>query len=348
MAKVVATQALQFCADQAVQILGGMGYMRGTASERLYREVKVMMIGGGSEEIMKDLAARKLGLRLHEYRIDQVLGQGGFGITYLATDTHLNTGVAIKEYLPAEIAFRAGDHSVSPNASRHRDRYRQGLESFLVEARTLASLRHPAIVRVARFFEAHQTAYMVMELEQGQPFKHWWPEQRGLDEAALVERLLPLLDGLAAVHEGGFLHRDIKPENIQVRSRDGSLVLLDFGSAGQTVALAEPDSVVLTPGYAPIEQYGLGRQGPWTDVYALGATLYWAVTGRKPPDAEMRAATTPPAASASCWPAAPSWRAAWPPTPRWRPGWPRRNPTRRRRCCSACRAWRRPTPTCSS
>ena len=230
------------------------------------------------------------GFRLHEYRIDQVLGQGGFGITYRATDTHLDAGVAIKEYLPAEIAFRAGDRSVSPNASRHRDRYRQGLESFLVEARTLASLRHPAIVRVARFFEAHQTAYMVMELEQGQPFKRWWPEHDGLDEAVLVERLLPLMDGLAVVHDGGFLHRDIKPENIQVRSRDGSLVLLDFGSAGQTVALAEPESVVLTPGFAPIEQYGLGRQGPWTDVYALGATLYWALTGRKPPDAEMRAA----------------------------------------------------------
>jgi len=232
-----------------------------------------------------------VGTRLHEYRIDAVLGQGGFGITYLATDTHLDAAVAIKEYLPAEIAFRANDRSVSPNASRHRDRYRQGLESFLVEARTLASLRHPAIVRVARFFEAHRTAYMVMELEHGRPFKQWWPEHRGLGEAALVERLLPLLDGLAAVHAGGFLHRDIKPENIQVRSRDGSLVLLDFGSAGQAVALADAEAVALTPGYAPLEQYGMGVQGPWTDLYALGATLYWAATGRKPPDAEMRAAS---------------------------------------------------------
>ncbi len=231
------------------------------------------------------------GSRLMEYRVERVLGQGGFGITYLATDVHLNAQVAIKEYLPEEIAFRAGDRSVSPNASRHRDRYREGLESFLVEARTLAAFRHPAIVRVARFFEAHRTAYMVLEYERGSPFKAWWPAQaEKLGEAGLVERLLPLLDGLAAVHEAGFLHRDIKPDNIQVREADGRLVLLDFGSAGQAVAVADAGAAALTPGYAPIEQYGLGRQGPWTDIHAFGATLYWAVTGAKPPDAETRAA----------------------------------------------------------
>ena len=234
------------------------------------------------------------GLRLHEYRIERVLGQGGFGITYLATDVHLNSLVAIKEYLPEEIAFRTGDRSVSPHdgpdASQHRDRYREGLESFLVEARTLATFRHPAIVRVARFFEAHRTAYMVLEYEEGQPFKTWWPAHRSIGEDGLVELLLPLLDGLAAVHAAGFLHRDIKPDNIQVRQADGRLVLLDFGSAGQTVAAAGQGAVVVTPGYAPLEQYGLGQQGAWTDLYALGATLYWAVTGKKPPDAELRAA----------------------------------------------------------
>jgi serine/threonine protein kinase/HAMP domain-containing protein len=230
------------------------------------------------------------GFRLLEYRIERVLGQGGFGITYLATDVHLNTRVAIKEYLPEEIAFRTGDRSVSPNASEHRNRYREGLESFLVEARTLATFRHPAIVRVARFFEAHRTAYMVLEYEEGSPFKTWWPAHHALGEAGLVELLLPLLDGLAAVHTAGFLHRDIKPDNIQVRQADGRLVLLDFGSAGQTVAVAGQGAVVVTPGYAPLEQYGLGRQGAWTDLYALGATLYWAVTGKKPPDAELRAA----------------------------------------------------------
>jgi serine/threonine protein kinase/HAMP domain-containing protein len=233
------------------------------------------------------------GLTLQEYRIERVLGQGGFGITYLATDTHLKSQVAIKEYLPAEIAFRAGDRSVSPNASVHRDRYTQGLVSFLAEARTLASLRHPHIVRVARFFEAHRTAYMVLEYERGQSLRQWWPEQAARHpqpERLLVERLQPLLDGLATVHAAGYLHRDIKPDNIQVRDDDGRFVLLDFGSAGQAVALADQEAVVVTPGYAPVEQYGLGEQGAWTDVYALGATLYWAVSGDKPPDAESRSA----------------------------------------------------------
>ena len=234
--------------------------------------------------------ALKTGATMHEYRIDGVLGEGGFGITYLATDVHLNANVAIKEYLPQDIVFRAADGTVSPMASEHLARYKQGLESFLVEARTLATFRHPAIVRVARFFEAHRSAYMVLEYEAGSPLKTWWPAHRSIGEAGLVELLLPLLDGLAAVHAAGFLHRDIKPDNIQVRQADGRLVLLDFGSAGQTVAVACQGAVVVTPGYAPLEQYGLGQQGAWTDLYALGATLYWAVTGKKPPDAELRAA----------------------------------------------------------
>jgi len=179
---------------------------------------------------------------------------------------------------------------VSPNASRHRDRYQRGLESFLVEARTLASFRHPAIVRVARFFEAHRTAYMVLEYERGSSLKAWWPQHQALGEKGLVELMLPLFDGLAVLHASGVLHRDIKPDNIQVRADDGRLVLLDFGSAGQAVAVADQAAVVITPGYAPPEQYGLGEQGPWTDLYALAATLYWLVAGKKPPDAETRMA----------------------------------------------------------
>ncbi|MDO9092817.1 MAG: cache domain-containing protein [Rubrivivax sp.] len=235
--------------------------------------------------------ALKPGVQLLEYRIDGVLGEGGFGITYLATDVHLDAAVAIKEYLPQDIVFRAGDGSVSPMSSEHRARYQQGLDGFLVEARTLASFRHRAIVRVARFFEANHTAYMVLEVEKGEPLKAWWLQHQHIGEKALVELLLPLLDGLAAVHKAGFLHRDIKPDNIQVRSSDGSLVLLDFGSASQTAAVASHGMVVVTPGYAPSEQYGLGEQGPWTDLYALGATLYWAISGgKKPPDAETRKA----------------------------------------------------------
>lgn len=245
----------------------------------------------------KKTLALPAGFRLHEYRIDSVLGQGGFGITYLATDVNLNARVAIKEYLPEQIAFRTSDKTVSATSTEHVDRYRSGLASFLFEGRTLATFRHPHIVRVARFFEAHQTAYMVLEYERGSALKTWWPEHP-LPEAELVQLLRPLLDGLSVVHGAGYLHRDIKPDNILVRGGDGGLVLLDFGSARQAVGGAADEDIVVTPGYAPIEQYQDGPQGAWTDIYALGATLYWLVAGKKPPSADQRLRRTDPMLSA--------------------------------------------------
>lgn len=241
------------------------------------------------------------GFRLHEYRIDSLLGQGGFGITYLATDVNLNSQVAIKEYLPESIAFRTSGQTVSAHSSRHLQRYRSGLDSFLVEARTLAAFRHPNIVRVARFFEAHQTAYMVLEYERGAPLKDAWPKQRDKSEKALCQLIEPLLDGLSVVHQTGFLHRDIKPDNVQVRRADGSLVLLDFGSARAALAESERSEVAVTPGFAPPEQYQDGTQGPWTDIYALGATLHWMLTGQKPIDAmdRLQAGGTDPLAPAA-------------------------------------------------
>ena len=236
--------------------------------------------------------ALPVGFRLHEYRIDAVLGQGGFGITYLATDVNLKSKVAIKEYLPESLAYRCNDVSVSARTPDDLDFYQSGLDSFLEEARTLATFRHPNIVRVARFFEAHRTAYMVLEYERGKSLKAWRAEHAKLPERELLALLWPLLDGLSLVHESGVLHRDIKPDNIYVRDDDGSLVLLDFGAARETAHAREDLSAVYTPGYAPIEQYtGVERQGPWTDIYALGATLYWLVTGERPPDAAQRNAT---------------------------------------------------------
>jgi serine/threonine protein kinase/HAMP domain-containing protein len=238
------------------------------------------------------------GFALFEYRIDAVLGQGGFGITYLATDVNLDAPVAIKEYLPADYAQRASDKSVSPRWPEDRDFYQGGLDSFLVEARTLASFRHPNIVRVARFFEANRTAYMVLEYERGKPLKRWWPGRDAMGEADLLALVQPLLDGLAAVHAAGYLHRDIKPDNIYVRKADGSLVLLDFGAARQAAGASSTQAGVVTPGYAPPEQYGDGEQGPWTDLYAMAATLYWMVTGAKPPAAPARTAGAEPMVAA--------------------------------------------------
>ena len=240
------------------------------------------------------------GFRLHEYRIDSVLGQGGFGIAYAATDVNLAAKVVIKEYLPEEFAFRALDNTVQARDDMDQEFYQNGLDSFLVEARTLATFRHRHIVRVARFFEANKTAYMVLEYERGQSLKSY-RKKRGdhIDEKTIVALLAPLLDGLEVVHNSGYLHRDIKPDNIYVRDEDGSLVLLDFGAARQTAIEKSEIGMVVTPGYGPIEQYaGGGRQGPWTDIYSMGATLFWLITGRKPLDAPARLGDPDPLPSA--------------------------------------------------
>ena len=239
--------------------------------------------------------ALQSGFRLMEYRIDAVLGQGGFGITYLATDVNLNSKFAIKEYLPEDFAKRSTDRTVSAKTADDTEMYNTGLENFLVEARTLATFKHPNIVRVARFFEQHNTAYMVLEYERGQSLKVWRKNHPDTPEADLLNLLFPLLDGLQVMHENGFLHRDIKPDNIYVRDEDGSLVLLDFGAASQTALGSAAAVGVFTPGYGPIEQcQGTDNQGPWTDIYAMGATLFWFITGKKPVDSLQRAGRVDP------------------------------------------------------
>lgn len=226
---------------------------------------------------------------LHEYRIEQVLGAGGFGITYRARDTNLDKDVALKEYLPGELAMRASNGNVVAQGPEREAGYRWGLDRFLQEARTLAKFSHPHIVRVLRYFEANATAYMVMDYEKGDPLKLVLARAPQPPEAALKALVAPLLEGLAAVHAAGFLHRDIKPDNIFVRA-GGSPVLIDFGAARQALG-SETRSLtaILTPGYAPLEQYsGEGKQGPWTDLYAMGGVLFRAVTGKNPPDAVTR------------------------------------------------------------
>ena len=225
------------------------------------------------------------GYGLQEYRIEKLLGVGGFGLTYLATDSNLNLKVALKEYLPDDIASRGPGQSIAPRSADTVETFGWGKQRFLDESRTLASFRHPNIVRVMRFFEANGTAYMVMEFVEGAPLGEWIKSRRPIAEAQAAAVAGPLLEGLEVVHKAGFLHRDIKPNNIYIRD-DGTPVLLDFGSARQRSAEL---TAVVTPGYAPFEQYHTqGNQGPWSDLYALAGVLYWMITGSPPAEAAAR------------------------------------------------------------
>jgi len=227
--------------------------------------------------------------RLHWYVLERVLGQGGFGITYLAKDTNLDQRVAIKEYLPIDVATRLQDSTVRSRTDELRDRYRWGLERFIQEARTLARFDHPNIVRVLSVFEFNNTAYMVMRFEEGVTLSAMLDRRGTLPEADLLRVLLPILDGLELVHNAGFIHRDIKPDNIHIGG-DGRPVLLDFGSARQSLGGSNTLTILIAPGYAPFEQYysDSTSQGPWTDIYGLGATCYRAICGRAPLDAVSR------------------------------------------------------------
>jgi len=230
------------------------------------------------------------GYEFDGYRIESVLGAGGFGITYRALELSIGRQVAIKEFLPSGIATRHSDHSsVQPISSSDTEDFEWGLDRFRKEAQTLVSFRHPNIVAVLRFFNANGTAYMVMQYEEGESLGSILRRAKRLEQSELEEILVPLLDGLEEVHRAGFLHRDIKPDNIYIRL-DGSPVLLDFGAARQAVGRkSQSVTAIVSGGYSPFEQYSEeGNQGPWTDIYALGAVMYHGVAGKKPPDSLTR------------------------------------------------------------
>lgn len=234
------------------------------------------------------------GTRLHEYVIERVLGHGGFGITYLAHDTNLDKKVAIKEYLPNDLAARAPDSTVTVRSPESREAFQWGLESFIKEARVLGKFSHASLIQVHRYFEANDTAYFVMDYAQGVTLAAVMRTEGALSEERLRRILFPILNGLEEVHRLGVLHRDIKPDNIILR--EGSLpVLIDFGAARQTLStMTRSVMSVLTAGYAPIEQYATsGNQGPWTDIYAIGAVAYRALSGQKPVDAINRIRNDP-------------------------------------------------------
>ena len=242
-----------------------------------------------SEEQHHHLALPQ-GTRIRDFEFHRVLGHGGFGITYLGWNVTLDIPVAIKEYLPTDLAARKGDQSVVPQSSQVVSDFQWGLERFLDEARTLARLQHPNIVRVHQYFEAHGTAYIAMDYVEGEDLSAYLERKGTLSEDELKGILSPLLDALEVVHGADFLHRDIKPGNIVLRDVDGSPVLLDFGAARQAIgAKSRSVTSIVTPGYAPIEQYSSrGRQGAWTDIYALGGVCYRVLTGEVPDDATDR------------------------------------------------------------
>ncbi|MGE0733201.1 MAG: protein kinase [Alphaproteobacteria bacterium] len=237
--------------------------------------------------------ALDIGTELDGYRVASILGAGGFGITYEAIEISIERKVAIKEFMPNGIAMRDGDSSVHPISDADEKEYVWGLDRFKQEARTLIHFRHPNIVPVLRYFEANGTAYMVMEHQEGKSLGRFMDGSKTLDAAGIAQFLMPLLDGLEQVHKSGFLHRDIKPDNIYIRT-DGTPVLLDFGAARNALGRRSKSlTAVVSAGYAPYEQYEAeGNQGPWTDIYALGAVLYRCTVGRRPIDAPARVSAT--------------------------------------------------------
>ena len=224
------------------------------------------------------------------YQIGRVLGRpGGFGITYLAFDSRLQSLVAIKEYMPRDLSGRDGDQlTVSPHSGEEGELFQYGVGKFLEEARTLAKFDHPNVVRVRDFFEENGTAYLVMDYCRGLPLSQYVSQQNEgkISVNAAISILQPLLDALRELHKKGYLHRDVKPQNIYL-SESGRPILLDFGAARQAMGdRSRSLSVVLSEGYAPLEQYQRnGAQGPWTDVYGAVATFYNLIIGKVPPSA---------------------------------------------------------------
>ncbi len=237
-----------------------------------------------------------IGSTLGDFTITGIVGEGGFGIVYLAYEAALDRVVAIKEYLPSSIAGRTGNQSVMVRSQLNTNAFASGLKNFMREAQMLAKFSHPALVEVHRVWEQNSTAYMAMRYYEGKTLRDWRLTNEDFDEARIRRLLEPVMDALSLLHAQNVLHRDVSPDNILMRG-SGAPVLLDLGAArlvigGMTQAL----TTILKPGYAPIEQYvddGTMHQGPWTDVYGLGAVLYYMLTGVAPPQAVARMITDP-------------------------------------------------------
>ena len=228
-----------------------------------------------------------VGTRVGEFEVTGLVGQGGFGIVYQAWDHTLERVVALKEYLPSALAMRLADGTVTPRSEKHQETFDTGMRSFINEARLLAQFDHPSLLKVYRFWQDKGTTYMVMPFYRGQTLKQTLASQSSRpDEGWLRSVLDNVTQALAVMHGAQCYHRDIAPDNILLLEDSGLPVVLDFGAARRVISdMTQAITVILKPGYAPIEQYAETpdmKQGPWTDVYALGAVLYMAITGKTP------------------------------------------------------------------
>ncbi|KWI27932.1 serine/threonine protein kinase [Burkholderia ubonensis] len=232
-----------------------------------------------------------LGHRLGELQLDEVLGIGGFGIVYRAFDRTLRRAVAIKEYMPSMLATRGGDYTVSLRSERFAPAFDAGRGAFLNEARLLAQFDHPGLVKVLHFWESHGTAYMVMPFYEGRTLKQLLDGGVQMSETQLRDVVAALLGALDTLHRAQCFHRDVALDNVLIRP-DGNAILLDFGAARKQIGdLVDDGAMMIKPGYAPIEQYTddpAFSQGPWTDLYALGAVMHAMITGELPPAAVVR------------------------------------------------------------
>lgn len=233
-----------------------------------------------------------IGYRFNEFEIQEVIGEGGFGIVYRAYDHQLERIIAIKEYIPSTLVVRNEDLTLSLRGERFNRTFQAGLNSFIQEARLLARFSHPALLHVLRFWEENGTAYMGTQFYSGTTLKKFWAQHPEKINESWIRNLLPsLLSAINTIHQEGYLHRDISLDNIQIQENQLP-VLLDFGSARKEIGnLSDETEIMLKPGFAPIEQYtdnSDSEQGPWTDIYALGAVLHTLIVDTPPPVSVVR------------------------------------------------------------
>ncbi len=269
-----------------------------------YIFITIMTLQTPTRPTVDNLNPLSNGSVLQEFVIERLIGIGGFGIVYLANDTLLHRKVAIKEYMPTSLASRGEGLTVSLRSDSYSDDFETGKAGFINEARMLARFKHPALLEVFRFWEQNNTAYMAMPFYEGLTLKESLRKSPNLSanlstnlqtklptETTLRSILLPVLDALQHMHAEQVFHRDISPDNIMILD-DGRPILLDLGAArAQQIETAQALTVLVKPGYAPIEQYAGDasvQQGAWTDIYGWGATAYFALTGKPPPPSASR------------------------------------------------------------